>query len=99
MSEIAHARRTDPETSHEAAASVRVLRQRSYVLAAARALIDFTDPALQAAVRNMYPKQTFSESGVRTRRSELVQLGFVGDSGKRVVMPSHRRAIVWRSLV
>lgn len=96
MLPLARARRSDPETSHEAAASVRVLRQRSYVLAAARVLGDFTDFILQVRVREMYPDQRFSDSGVRTRRSELVTLGLIEDSGSRTVLPTHRRAIVWR---
>lgn len=91
----AHARRTDPDTSHDAAAMVRVVKQRSYVLAAARTLGSFDDLLLQKTVRAMYPDQKFSDSGVRTRRSELVRLGLMRDTGRRVVLPSHRRAIVW----
>jgi hypothetical protein len=91
----AHAREDDPETSHEAAASVRVVKQRSYVLAAARTLGTFTDPALQLTVRSIYPDQKFSDSGVRTRRSELVRLCFIEDSGQRITLDSGRRAIVW----
>jgi hypothetical protein len=93
----AHARRADPDTSHDAARSVRVLKQRSYVLATARLIGSFTDPELQVRVRAMYPDQRFSDSGVRTRRSELVTLGFIEDSGKRITLPTGRKAIVWRS--
>lgn len=96
MLPLARARRSDPETSHEAAVSVQVVRQRSYVLAAARVLQEFDDNALQVRVREMYPDQKFSDSGVRTRRSELVNLGFIEDSGTRITLPTHRRAIVWR---
>ena len=36
-----------------------------------------------------------SLSGARTRRSELVRLGFVTDSGEKKMLPSRRLAIVW----
>lgn len=37
-----------------------------------------------------------SPSGIRSRRSELVELGLVRDSGRKVILePSGRRAIVW----
>jgi hypothetical protein len=39
------------------------------------------------------PKQ--SPSGIRTRRSELVEEGIVKDSGRLETLPSNRKAIVW----
>lgn len=44
--------------------------------------------------REIWPKQT--ESGIRTRRHELVEDGFVEDSGQRAPMTTGREAIVWR---
>lgn len=37
-----------------------------------------------------------SESGFRTRRSELVHMGLVVDSGARIPLASGRKAIAWR---
>lgn len=42
------------------------------------------------------PRQ--SESGLRTRRSELTAAGLVRDTGSRVRLPSHRYAIVWSAV-
>jgi len=41
-----------------------------------------------------YPQQ--SESGIRTRRRELVDQGVLEDSGEKVVLQSGRKSIVWR---
>jgi len=48
--------------------------------------------------RQLKEEQTFfaSESGIRTRRSQLVKLGFVQDSGFRLPTRSGKSAIVWR---
>jgi hypothetical protein len=43
------------------------------------------------------PKIKISPSGARTRRSELVNLGLVQDTGKRKRMSTGRSAIVWRA--
>ena len=36
-----------------------------------------------------------SDSGIRTRRNELRNMGKVADTGKRVTLDSGRRAILW----
>jgi hypothetical protein len=86
----------DPETSHDAAASLRDVRasqRRVYEL-----LRDYgpcTDEELQA----LAPRDGFliSPSGLRTRRHELVVLGFVKDSGRRTTMSTGRQAIIWEA--
>jgi len=90
------ARATDPLTSHEAAASVGDVREsQRMVLMMLNAVGPGTDEALvEHAGKVGYP---ISPSGLRTRRSELVRLGLVEDSGERERLASGRRAIVWRA--
>lgn len=37
-----------------------------------------------------------SDSGIRSRRAELVERGLIEDSGERIPMRSGRMSIVWR---
>lgn len=95
----ARARRTDPETSHEAAASMtldKLSAQRSLVYDVIRSFGPMTDPAMILAVHARYGKHRESPSGLRTRRSELVRLGLVKDSGEREKLESGRMAILWK---
>lgn len=105
----AHARTTDPVTSHDAA---RVLtaddlrpRQRAVLLLLREAPGHFDD-LIDRNARNVnrralndgvddWPKQ--SDSGLRTRVSELVDAGLARDSGRKVRLPSGRQAIVWEA--
>ena len=90
------ARRTDVWSSHEAAASVtRIRESQQAVLELLKLLGPSTDEQIGAAYWDG-PKQ--SPSGLRTRRSELVELGKVRDSGQRRRLKSGRRAIVWEAL-
>ncbi len=88
------ARNTDPQTSHDAAESVSNLTQtQAYVLKAlARPR---TDPQLIEAYRKLKRAPLASESGIRTRRAELVDRGLVQDTGERNLTPYGRKAIVW----
>jgi hypothetical protein len=54
-----------------------------------------TDPELIEAYRNLKKAPPASESGIRTRRSELVDKGFVVDTGTRSLTQFGRKAIVW----
>lgn len=97
----ARARHTDPGTSHAAAESVREITDRQ------QAVLDLfgkygpmTDEALLLRYKDLrhranttLPEQ--SDSGIRTRRSELVDRGDLYDTGERSIMRSGRRAIVW----
>ena len=104
MTARAHARRTDPGTSHAAADSVRELtdRQRA-VLAILRQHGPLTDEQLVArytALQQLHdgapPQQ--SPSGIRTRRSELHARGDVIDTGEKATMTTGREAILWDAI-
>ena len=95
---VARARATDPDTSHQAALSVSNLPDRQkWVLWLLQDHGPMTDLELLTKYRDRRWEQspTQSESGLRTRRKELVDLGLVRDSGHRRKLPSGRNAIVW----
>lgn len=94
-------RPTDPETSREASAAAQSelkLRMQQTLLLK---LISDHGPLTHAALWSIVcdtPNDTpppMSQSGMRTRCSELVDMGLVVDSGKRERLPSGRRAILW----
>lgn len=90
----AKARKTDPKTSHEAAESVdRITETQEYVLRALRR--PRADVELVEAYRKFKRAPRASESGIRSRRAELVDRGLVIDTGRRVRLESGRFAIVW----
>ncbi len=89
-----HARHTDPKTSHDAAASVTNLTatQQAILKCYNRPR---TDVSLVEAYRNLKSAPRASESGIRSRRAELVGQGLIKDTGLRERLPSGRHAIVW----
>lgn len=96
---MAHARNTDPSTSHAAAQSVHeswsaVLRGR--VLALLDLGAGYTDEELADAYWLRYDEPA-TPSGLRTRRAELVTAGMVADSGERRPTRGGRAAIVWEA--
>lgn len=90
------ARRSDPETSHQAAASVRKIRaSHRRLLQLFRSYGRMTDEeAYEAAVADGWK---ISRSGLRTRRGELTPPRGRGmrDSGERIKTESGRLAVVW----
>ena len=97
----AHARRGDPETSHEAARALEEgdLRDRQrYVLYVLRRVGPLCDEDIAKEYAAMgFPPQ--SPSGLRTRRRELVDAEFVRDSGMRVLTRlAGKRTIVWEAI-
>jgi hypothetical protein len=90
---VARARRTDPDTSHQAAAAVtpglRELQQRVETFARLAGFDGFTDAEME-------DKLDDPGSTLRTRRSELTARNIVLDSGQRRTFgDSTRRRIVW----
>lgn len=95
---MALARLSDPETSHEAAASVKNITTTQAQILKILCERPMTDEALVAAY-GLYVKHNYapkaSESGIRSRRAELVRSGRVVDTGNRQKLSSGRHAIVW----
>lgn len=92
----ARARNTDPWTSHAAAESLepdKLRLSQEAVLRFLRRHGPMDDGKLVKTYNGDVPQ---SPSGLRTRRAELVAKGLVVDSGDVVVMPSGRKAIIWR---
>jgi hypothetical protein len=84
------ARRSDPDTSHDAAASTDTFGSRADVLH-----ILFHGGAL--ADHELVAKlDWFTPSRVRTARHELTEQGLVEATGYYRLTPSGRRAIVWQ---
>ena len=89
----AHARRTDPDTSQEATRqitpSLRQLQLHVLEYAATRGDQGFIDPEMLLDLESM-------SSTYRTRRSELVDLGLVEDTGRRSSGGGRSTYAVWR---
>lgn len=88
------ARLTDPPTSHQAAATV------TYPSKSKEAIYSFIanyGPVSDEQVKALMDRAgiAISDSGCRTRRSELVREGLVTDSGKRGKTGSGRATILW----
>lgn len=102
----AHSRRGGPHTSEQAARSLKNLTQyRSYILTLFKAGKRMTDEKLLNLYQQMVEKHGWekqSDSGIRSRRAELVQIGMLhaarGEDGKIVTERSStgRKRIVWQ---
>lgn len=88
------ARNTDPGTSWAAAKSVVDVRESQWRVYLAFLDADgFTDEELIAHARGLaWP---MSDSGIRTRRHELVTKGWLCDTGERRLTAAGRHTIVW----
>ncbi len=90
---VAHARATDPATSKAAAASVtRIRESQETILYLLKTCGPMSDESIYARV-----SAGMSPSGARTRRSELVTMGRVKDSGRREKTKAGRQTIVWQA--
>lgn len=90
------ARHTDPQTSHEAAQSINPVALTATKQAILKALNrPRTDVDLLSAYKSLHGAPVASESGIRSRRAELVAAGLIVDTGERAKLPSGRNAIVW----
>ncbi len=93
------ARRTDPQTSWDAARAVTGIResQGSVLTILEWDGLPMSDEEIQRGLAIRFPGKRWSPSGVRTRRSELVALGLVEDSGQRGRTASGRGTILWQT--
>jgi hypothetical protein len=94
----AHARATDPQTSHEAARSVKVSRGQQIVLNEFLLYHYLSDEQLIEALKirqSSCPDVKISDSGARSRRAELVAMGILKDSRVITTTAAGRRTIVW----
>ena len=94
----AHARSTDPATSHEAAASVgegKMYASQQAVLSALRVRGPMTDPEIARQITIHGDGQVHSESRLRTARKELVDKGMVHAAGIDRTGP--RRVTIWKA--
>jgi hypothetical protein len=98
----AQARRTDPETSWQAAQSVTGICQSQWLIW--RILIH-TGPMIDEEIVPLVGSEhlrlfgkPISPSGVRSRRAELVRLGLVEFSGEWKKMTTGRKGRVWRGV-
>lgn len=98
--EQAHARRTDPQHSHDAARSVVNLgRTREAILDILRRLGPLSDEGIADRYELDMLHGRFepcSPSGLRSRRSELVRMGFVCDSGLTGKTAAGRACTIWK---
>ena len=73
----------------------RDLETKKIILTLLATNYGLTDVALVKAYNGLNKARRSSESGIRSRRAELVAAGLVVDTGDRVKLPSNRLAIVW----
>lgn len=100
----AHARRGDPVTSHEAAAKITSAEIRESQLAVMRVFRRFGPMHDKLLVeRYTFEQEPWGmpvqeESGIRTRRKELVDMGWLEHSGEYFILPGKRRnrSKIWR---
>lgn len=93
------ARRSDPRTSWEAAKSIpskRIRRSQAVILDQYREHGPMSDTDVWGHVRHM-TSPSFSSSGARTRRKELVQMDppKLRDSGRKGLTDMGHSTIIW----
>lgn len=97
----ARARTTDPWTSHAAAQSIPFEKLRESQKAVYDCFVTYGPMHHDALVHRYgshwkgWPRQ--SASGLRTRTKELLDAGFIEDTGETVRLPSGRQSKVWRA--
>ena len=92
------ARSTDPWTSKDAAMRVAVQPLQDRLIYVFEAGYPMTDDELlleYARAASLYRWKPATPSGIRSRRSELVEKGLLIDTGKTRLTATGRHSIVW----
>lgn len=92
------ARATDPDTSHEAAASIdadKLSEDRKAVLLVLRSRGPLCDQDIFLHLTET--GYNISPSGCRTRRKELCDIGLVEWSGHRIKLRTGRKSRIWQA--
>lgn len=94
----AHARSSDPETSHAVAAKITNLGPvRDTIVNVLYTFGPMTDEQIAEKIRKYHPSLKTSGPSMRSRRSELVkEYGMVCDSGSKGKTEMGNPAIIWR---
>lgn len=92
-------RRRDPGTSWEAAWSI-ASEKRQLLFRQIYAVLTTYGPMTDDEIRAEFERRNLahSASGLRTRRAELVEAGWVRDSGERRLSANGHPATVWEAL-
>lgn len=94
---FAHARSTDPETSHEAAESIpskAITQQKQRILSLLAVRGALTDQEIADSYSPLWPAPT--DQSLRSRRSELVTDGFVEFSGDYGLTSHNGKSRKWQ---
>lgn len=94
-----YARKTDPGTSHIAARSVQNISptQQGILNLLKNAMTDESLVNVYTGLAKGGYVPAASDSGIRSRRAELVKQGLVVDTGERDKMTTGRLATVWKA--
>lgn len=91
------ARKTDPETSKLAAASItaqRITETQLNVLLCMSWFVSTADAILVERFQDYWPYLA-SQSGIRSRRADLTAAGLIRDTGERITLRGNRSHILW----
>lgn len=100
LDQVAHARHSDPETSHLAAgvASNRLTETQERILSILTIQGPKTDEQITTAYRDYWPESRVTEQSLRSRRSELVTNGKVRFTGEYGLTSHAGKTRIWEAV-
>jgi hypothetical protein len=96
---VPKARTTDPQTSHDAADSVRRVSDTQAAILMLLRATPMCDEKLIAEYRRWERADNYpaaSDQGIRSRRAELVKMGLVTPAPYKELMTTNRYGQVWQ---